>query len=295
MARTGVTEHAVFEAADALVARGERPTIERLRAELGTGSPNTILRHLDAWWRGLAARLDAHARAIAIPEAPADVQAAATQLWTRALAVANESAGQQYAAAHQLLEGERHALVKREAQAAADCAAALERAAAAEARLVDLRRLADAQADQVKDLQQQRDAAITASDLLQRTLEATQHSDAERLSAVLRDREAADSQYRAAEARWMRETDRARQEAVALQRQLERNRNEYVRERDELRAELKTLRADLRSSERQLAGRDAEVLKLQRDIDRLQSRRSASARRKSASSPAINPKKKANS
>lgn len=93
----------------------------------------------------------------------------------------------------------------------------------------------------------------------------------------------------------MRETDRARQEAVALQRQLERNQNEYVRERAELRAELKTLRADLRSSERQLAGRATEALKLQRDIERLQSRRSASARRKSTSSPAINPKKKANS
>lgn len=103
MARTGVTEDDVFKAADALVARGERPTIERLRSELGTGSPNTLLRHLDSWWRSLAARLNARARAIAIPEAPADVQAAATHLWTRALAVANESAGQQYADSHQLL------------------------------------------------------------------------------------------------------------------------------------------------------------------------------------------------
>lgn len=292
MARTGVTEHAVFEAADALVARGERPTIERLRAELGTGSPNTLLRHLDAWWRGLAARLDAHARAIAIPEAPADVQAAATHLWTRALAVAQERASQQYAAAHQVLEGERRALVEREAQATADRAAALDQAAAAEARLVDLNRLADAQADQVKDLQQQRDAAITASDVLQRTLEATQQSGAERLSAVLRDREAADSQYRAAEARWMRETDRARQETVALQRQLERNKNEYARASNELSAEVKTLRADLRSSERQRAVREAEVLKLQRDIHRLRSREPAGVRRQSAVPPATRPKTK---
>jgi hypothetical protein len=79
---------------------------------------------------------------------------------------------------------------------------------------------------------------------------------------------------------------------VALQRQLERNKNEYARERDELRAEVKTLRADLRSSERQRAVREAEVLKLQRDIQRLRSRQPAGARRKSAISPATHPKKK---
>lgn len=56
MAR-GITEMDVLEAADALLVRGERPTIERVRQELGRGSPNTVNRHLDAWWRTLSARL----------------------------------------------------------------------------------------------------------------------------------------------------------------------------------------------------------------------------------------------
>jgi len=37
MAR-GITESDVHTAADELVARGERPTVERIRAHLGTGS-----------------------------------------------------------------------------------------------------------------------------------------------------------------------------------------------------------------------------------------------------------------
>ena len=56
MAR-GITEHDVFAAADALLVRGERPTIERVRQELGRGSPNTVNRMLDVWWARLAERL----------------------------------------------------------------------------------------------------------------------------------------------------------------------------------------------------------------------------------------------
>lgn len=53
----GITEQDVFEAADALLTRGERPTIERVRQELGSGSPNTINPHLDAWWIALGKRV----------------------------------------------------------------------------------------------------------------------------------------------------------------------------------------------------------------------------------------------
>lgn len=56
MAR-GITEQDVLAAADALLTRGERPTIERVRQELGRGSPNTVNRHLDAWWATLAQRI----------------------------------------------------------------------------------------------------------------------------------------------------------------------------------------------------------------------------------------------
>jgi hypothetical protein len=49
----------IDRAADSLLQVGERPTIEKVRARLGRGSPNTINPLLDAWWKRLAGRLDA--------------------------------------------------------------------------------------------------------------------------------------------------------------------------------------------------------------------------------------------
>lgn len=53
----GFTQEDVFGAADTLLARGERPTIERVRQEIGRGSPNTVNPLLDAWWGSLSARI----------------------------------------------------------------------------------------------------------------------------------------------------------------------------------------------------------------------------------------------
>ncbi len=47
----GITQEQVSAAADALVTAGERPTVEKIRAQLGTGSPNTVTRMLDTWPR----------------------------------------------------------------------------------------------------------------------------------------------------------------------------------------------------------------------------------------------------
>jgi hypothetical protein len=66
-----------------LLRGGERPTIERVRAALGGGSPNTINPLLDTWWKRLAARLDAGPAALhRLPESVAHV---AEALWMQAL------------------------------------------------------------------------------------------------------------------------------------------------------------------------------------------------------------------
>jgi len=49
MARKGITYDEVAAVADRLVSQGELPTIQRVRDELGTGSPNTIHKHLTGW------------------------------------------------------------------------------------------------------------------------------------------------------------------------------------------------------------------------------------------------------
>jgi hypothetical protein len=54
MAR-GITQDQVNEAARSILTTGERPTVERVRIALGTGSPNTVTRMLDAW-RGVLPR-----------------------------------------------------------------------------------------------------------------------------------------------------------------------------------------------------------------------------------------------
>ena len=55
----GVQMEEVWAAADAVLALGERPTIERVRLQLGRGSPNTVGPMLDGWFGSLAGRLQA--------------------------------------------------------------------------------------------------------------------------------------------------------------------------------------------------------------------------------------------
>ena len=70
MARLGITYNEVIAAIDSIIANGEEPTIQRIRESLGTGSPNTIHKHLAAW-RGSRPVETRQA-----PVLPADLQAA---------------------------------------------------------------------------------------------------------------------------------------------------------------------------------------------------------------------------
>ncbi|NDZ18984.1 hypothetical protein C7T35_21945 [Variovorax sp. WS11] len=53
----GIQEDDVFAAADALLAEGKRPTIERVRLKIGRGSPNTVSPMLERWFATLGERL----------------------------------------------------------------------------------------------------------------------------------------------------------------------------------------------------------------------------------------------
>jgi Plasmid replication region DNA-binding N-term len=75
----GVREIDVTRTADALLREGERPTVEKIRAKLGTGSPNTINPLLDQWWKGLAGRLENAPKALA--RLPEEVIHVAESLW----------------------------------------------------------------------------------------------------------------------------------------------------------------------------------------------------------------------
>lgn len=87
----GISEQDVHEAADALLAEGLRPTIERLRQRLGRGSPNTVNRYIDTWWKGLADRVRGKRKG----DMPVEVVRLAGRLWAAALAQARQELGSQ--------------------------------------------------------------------------------------------------------------------------------------------------------------------------------------------------------
>jgi hypothetical protein len=85
-----VTQSDVSHAADTLLRLGERPTIDKVRARIGKGSPNTINPMLDAWWKTLSARLDSGPAALhRLPESIAHI---AEALWMQALEEAKRRA-----------------------------------------------------------------------------------------------------------------------------------------------------------------------------------------------------------
>lgn len=227
MARTGVTQEAVSAAADQLLHAGERPTIERVRAVLGTGSPNTLIRLLDAWWADLGRRLQVQTAKVALPEAPPPVAALASAFWEQALETAQTLSEQAHAEGREqlareraALEDERLALNQRAEDLTAQVVTARQAEAVAQTRLADAARLVDQQALQLGDLSQQRDT------LNERLLHLEQEF--AQLHMRLRDQQAAATAERdrhaeyvtALENRAHTEIDRARQEARGLRNQL---------------------------------------------------------------------------
>jgi uncharacterized coiled-coil protein SlyX len=117
----GVSAGDVERAADALLRAGERPTIEKVREKLGSGSPNTINPLLDAWWKRLSARLDSGPAAL--HRLPESVAHAAEALWMQALAEGRRRATQEQHATtralatdKQTLEVRSHVLSLRESE-----------------------------------------------------------------------------------------------------------------------------------------------------------------------------------
>src|SRR5258708_29710347 len=104
----GVSAGDVERAADALLRSGERPTIEKVREKLGSGSPNTINPLLDTWWKRLSARLDAGPAAL--HRLPESVAHAAEALWMRALVEGRRRAAQEHQATHPSLATDKPSL-----------------------------------------------------------------------------------------------------------------------------------------------------------------------------------------
>ena len=69
MARKGITYNEVVAVIDKIIGSGDEPTIQKIRGILGTGSPNTIHRHLSQWRNSRPAE---QRRAVELPHELAD-------------------------------------------------------------------------------------------------------------------------------------------------------------------------------------------------------------------------------
>ena len=85
MAR-GISELDVWNACDALLLEGARPTIERVRQKIGSGSPNTVSPFLETWFKHLGGRIKDPGAFSAPPGIPDPIVQAAKHFWEVAMA-----------------------------------------------------------------------------------------------------------------------------------------------------------------------------------------------------------------
>ncbi|WP_082036840.1 DNA-binding protein [Pseudomonas rhodesiae] len=220
----GVLENDVFAAADAVLARGERPTVERVRLHLGRGSPARVGGLLDQWWARLAERLNAATR---LPTLPTEVAEAFVAVWQQSIYLAHGVAEQALTEQRQVMIAEHARVAAAEELAREDAVLARQLATIAQAaqqvsetRLTDLELLLEQRVKQIQDLQHQCDSILRdrgdtqqRNQILQRELRALRlKAEEERISQ--------DAYVRSVEDRAHREVDRAREEGKCATTQL---------------------------------------------------------------------------
>jgi hypothetical protein len=213
-----ITAEEVFAAADALVMSGHRPTIDRVRIQLGRGSPNTINEHLDRWWRGLGARLQG-LPASGLQQFPEAVATSLQQLWTVALREAQvvleaslEQRERALLAAQEEFDQQRIQLTARES-AWIETRTALERAQAAAQQQAEITRL---RADELATTMAQREVQLTGLEAqlehARGQIDTLRQRLQQETAARVSDRQVLEERSAATEAHGLREIDRARQQ-----------------------------------------------------------------------------------
>lgn len=262
----GVPEEAVFAAADAVLERGERPTVERVRLELGRGSPARVGALLDQWWALLAQRLRGETR---LPALPAEVSQAFVAVWQQAMLLADGVAEQALAERHAVLETERLRVAEVEnesrqavAQARQQMAAAQAAQQSAETRLADLELLLAQRQGQLGDLQsrcaelsEERKAALQEASHLRQELQAVQQQ-------LAQERGATATYVRGVEDRAHHEVDHAREESRVVAAQLK----TMSKQHEQLRQRLDMALAQLGEAQQVAAAEKARAITLEQQL-----------------------------
>ena len=262
----GIQESDVWEAADALIAQGLRPTIERVRQHIGRGSPNTVSPMLEGWFATLGKRLGVAGGAganpaDAEPEVPDVVKRLAQEMWDTAKGEAETALEMAHAErrraideAQALQTKHEQQLVQREQAIAAQKAAMDEALKLAQTQSQELSR----RLDEMQELLQSREASIEGlrHELAQaqaaRDAERAQHNKDQEANAQERQRLA--DQFAGNERRLLAEVDRVRQELTAAKKAAqEQERKAEVKAAQLLEQQL-AAEDELRAAQAQLAG-----------------------------------------
>lgn len=236
----GVQQHEVDVAADALLAERARPTVERVRAKIGRGSPNTVAPMLEAWFAALPPRLG-----LAPQEEgngmPAPVQQAVQVLWDTARGLAETTAVAALTSEREQLDAQRAALATERAELARHAAEAGEREALLRESAGQLRRQVEDMAARLSDagaaLKQRDDALIEARSsiaTLVQEKDAAARAHAKGTEGFTKERERLEERSAARERRLLEDVDRARQDAKAAAKALADAENRMAKDRSEL-------------------------------------------------------------
>ena len=224
----GVQESDVWAAADALLAQGLRPTIERVRLHIGRGSPNTVSPMLESWFGTLGERLGiAEQKRSICEQIPAPVLELSTKIWQQSIKEAS-----------QLLEAQLQARADAITQAQSELDAAMvqfeQRAQAFEQQKKTLdealqlaRKQNDEQSkrlDEAHQLLRERDAMLDAlrqeMTAKHQQQEEMQKQHAVALQGAAEERQRLAEQFAGNERRMLGELDRARQEQAQMKKQM---------------------------------------------------------------------------
>ena len=221
----GVQQQDVWAAADALIADGLRPTIERVRHKMGRGSPNTVSPILDAWFASLGSRLNGElASSKAANSVPDSVSRAMTDIWQTALSVAQEDVAASFLGEQQVLDQRRAELLTIQIELEQQQKTQLLREAAVNETLSmakDQLTLSVAQVKQLQAVVIQRDKTLeesqTGLENLTRQRESERKHYEEQVKAQVQALVRAEERSSASERRLLLDIDRLRQEVKLAQ------------------------------------------------------------------------------
>lgn len=282
----GVQQADVWAAADALLAQGQRPTIERVRLHLGRGSPNTVGPLLEGWFAALGERLrlaqSGRGQSVNMESGPAQSSQALLQ-WVDANWLAEVPA----AVVEPALQSLRQIwmLATQEAQSAAQNAVAqqqqqlaarelaLENAIAELARREEILREQKRAMDEALALAQQQSQQLTTqlqdmqliaherqAQITQLSAELTRER-ATHEAALRHEREQHTSALAAAAAERERLSEQAQGNERRLLQEIDRTRQDAQRQRQALQSQINTLEA---AAEKAQSEHDATLAELQK-------------------------------